>query len=169
MTITTRQLTLETEAASRLKERLREQFGDDTELLRDVIEGNFSFENLINACTEELAAIDGIITGISGAMVTLSNRKDRYERQMDTIRTAIEEAMTVSEQRKVVTPVATLSIRKGSASVRVTDEAEIPDQFWIEQDPRLNKRKLKDALEDGENIPGAELSNGPDSLAVKFT
>jgi hypothetical protein len=74
MTITTRQLQLETEAANRLKERLKADFGDDPELLRDVIEGNFNFDSLLSICTNELAAIEGIIGGIEAAAETLRER-----------------------------------------------------------------------------------------------
>ena len=43
------------------------------------------------------------------------------------------------------------------------------ETFDFAYQPSIDKKKIKDALEDGENIPGVELSNGPDSLAVKFT
>ncbi|MGE0857439.1 MAG: siphovirus Gp157 family protein [Hyphomicrobiaceae bacterium] len=45
--------------------------------------------------------------------------------------------------------------------------SRIPSEFWKPQPPRLDKKVVLDALKAGAVVPGAELSNGGETLSMR--
>ena len=54
------------------------------------------------------------------------------------------------------TPKVSVSFRHSQA-VEVTDEDKIPMKYLIEQPYKVDKKSIRAALKDGEEIPGATL------------
>jgi Siphovirus Gp157 len=77
--------------------------------------------------------------------------------------------MEVAELKKLATPAATLSLKANPPSCVVYDEDILPKQYLVFQAPKPDKNAIKAALKAGESVPGASLSNQPDSLSVRFT
>jgi Siphovirus Gp157 len=161
-------LKLATQAAERLKERIRQDYGDDSQLLADMIEGETDLGRMIERCAEELAAVEGMREGIQAAINRMQDRQERYELQAEKLRAAIRNAMEVAELKKLKTPAATLSIKANPPAVVIVDEELIPKSFVVVS-YRIDKLSIKNALKEGFDVPGASLSNQPDSLSVRFT
>jgi hypothetical protein len=53
--------------------------------------------------------------------------------------------------------------------VVITDEHAIPQAFWRPQPPKLDRKAIGEALKAGQAVPGAQLSNGGTTLAIKVT
>ena len=68
---------------------------------------------------------------------------------------------------KLTEPDFTVSLRISPPGVVITSEADIPEWFWIPQDPKLDKRAILDAIKAGTAVSGAQLSNSKISLAVR--
>ena len=69
---------------------------------------------------------------------------------------------------KLTLPLATLSRTASPLKVIITNEADLPSAFLIEKtELRPDKKALMDALKAGA-VPGAELSNGGEQLAVRW-
>jgi hypothetical protein len=164
-----RRLALETHAAARLKEQLVAAYGDDADLIKDMIEGETSLHEAIGHATLELAAVEGEKEGIEIAIAKLKSRLTRYCTRADGIRSAIHAAMETAELTSLKTPAATLSIRPSPPRVEITDAAQIPPVFLIQPPPSPDKTAIKAALKAGETVAGCALSNQPPSLAVRFT
>lgn len=69
-------------------------------------------------------------------------------------------------------PTATLTLSTRAPGLIVTDEADIPAKYWVEQPrpaPKLDKKALTADLreENAAPIPGATLDNGSFSLTVR--
>jgi hypothetical protein len=62
----------------------------------------------------------------------------------------------------------TASVRAGSASVIVTDERAIPDEYMRCPPPQPDKAAIAKALKAGEQIPGAVLRNAEPSLTIRI-
>lgn len=164
-----RRLTIETDAAQRLKAKLIEAYGDDAELIKDMIEGETSLHEAIGKATLELAAVEGEKDGIEIALAKLKDRLTRHCRKAEGIRDAIQTAMEVAEIPSLKTPCATLSMRASPPRVEITDPAALPPVFMVQPPPSPDKNAIKAALKAGEAIPGAALSNQPPALSVRFT
>lgn len=164
-----RRLQLETEAAQRLKERLIAEYGEDADLLRDMVEGQTSLHEAISMATLELAAVEGVKAGISIAIAKLKERLTRHCNRAQAIRDGIEAAMETAELTSLKTPAATLSLRPSPQSAEITDQAQLPAIYVNQPPPVPDKRAILAALKKGEAVPGATLSNQPASLTVRLT
>jgi hypothetical protein len=167
--MTDRKLYLETQAAERLREKLVATYGDDAELIKDMIEGETGLHEAISRAALELAAVEGEKEGINIAMAKLKERLTRYANRATAIREAIFSAMETAELRSLKTPAATLSIRASPPSAEITDPALLPPVYLKQPPPTPDKTAIRDALKAGEAIPGAPLSNQPDALSVRYS
>lgn len=59
-----------------------------------------------------------------------------------------------------------LSIQKNPPSLNVEDEKLIPEEYWIEQAPVLDKKAMLVALKAGEEIPGVSIKQ-TESLRIR--
>ena len=69
--------------------------------------------------------------------------------------------------RKLEQPDFTASARAGLPSLVIVADDVIPEPYWVQQPPKLDRQFLLAALKRGEIIPGAELGNPKPSLAVR--
>jgi translation initiation factor 2 alpha subunit (eIF-2alpha) len=163
-----RKLHLEIEAAQRLKEKLVATYGEDADLIRDMVEGETNLHEAIGIATLELAAVEGMKDGIEIAIAKLKERLTRHCDRAQGIRDAIQAAMEAAELTSLKTPAATLSMRPSPPSVEITDQAQLPVIFLKQPPPTIDKKAISAALKAGETIPGAVLSNQPPALSVKL-
>jgi hypothetical protein len=72
--------------------------------------------------------------------------------------------MTTANVHKVKLPIATLSIIAGRPGVVIDDVRALPQGFT-----RLEpvKSAIKQSIENGENVPGAHLEAGPDTVSIR--
>jgi len=155
-----------TQAADVLKEQLRKIAGDDLEVIADTLEGEIDLRGLICMAAEQNATDAALVNGIAEMVDKLRERKDRIEKRIGMRRAAILAAMTSGEIKSLETPAGTITRKAVPPSVLILDEAAIPADFWKPQDPKLDKKAVADALKAGRNVPGAQMSNGGETLQV---
>lgn len=110
---------------------------------------------------------DAKIEGLGDLMAKLKTRCDRFEQRSDAMRGLMMKVMMQAGVRKLELAAATLSIRNGVPKVIITDEARLPpDCIRVRTEP--NKTVIKDLLARGEHVPGAELSNSQETIAVRI-
>lgn len=155
-------------AVNALKESLRQlgEEGDET-LLLDSIEGETSLLEAIDKLLLAISSDQGLEAGALAAAEKLRTRADRFAKRAEAARALIEQALLVADLPKIERPAATLSLVARAPKVEVTEEAEIPAEFWKTGDPTLDKKSLLAALKEGRAVPGACLSNGPPSLTIR--
>jgi len=159
----------ETNAAQVLKENLRDLIGEDDVLLRDMIEGETGLLEAIDATVKQIGFDEALVKGLSDHINELRNRKQRILDRIQGMRSALLAAMSMAEIKKRETPAGTIARKAIPPSVQLTDEAAIPSEFWKPQDPKLDKAALEKALKEKREIPGAVLTNGGETIQVRFT
>lgn len=162
------ELTRAAEAAKALIINVREVLAGDDEAIEDAIEGETNFKEAAARAVARLAEIDALAEAIKTQKDNLSARARRLDVQSDTIRAALVLAMSTADLTKLELPQATLSRKPTPPSIVVTDESAVPSTWWTRPDPTLDKRALLAALKDGQTIPGAELSNGGETISIRF-
>lgn len=105
-----------------------------------------------------------IADGARAEAKRLNARGARFTKRANALADHVFEAMRNSGRSKIETATVTASIRKGSMRVEITDQAKLPDEY-IKSNPEPQKAKIKLAIKDGKEVPGAKLTRGPDSLA----
>ena len=151
-------------------EKIKAAIGEeacDPQLLLDMVEGETSLFECLAVLVEEIQEDEIILDGIKELMAGLSARKSRTEKTIETKRNLALMAMEKVGIPSVRLAAATLTVSATPAQAVITDESQIPARFWEAQDPKLNKTDLASALRAGEQVPGAELSNGGVKITVR--
>lgn len=157
-----------TSAADVLKAQLREIVGaEDAELFHDTIEGEIDLKGLICLAAEQNITDAATVEGITAIIDKLAGRRDRIKKRIEMRRVAILAAMTAGEIKTLETPAGTLSRKALPAKALILEEANIPATYWKPADPVLDKRAVLEDLKAGKTIPGAQLSNGGETLQVR--
>lgn len=162
-----RTLRIQGEAARSLLANIRDVIGDDEEMALVAVEGETGLIEAIAAGVDRISELNAHCEALEIQMKTLGERRSRFEDQALRIKTALHVAMGQAELRKLELPQATLSIRALPPKTEITDEALIPSKFWKSQDPKMDRKAVLDALKAKEHVPGATLSNGGETLAIK--
>lgn len=147
-------------AAQVLKSQLQDAFGEDVDqpLIRDMIEGETGLFEAIDAVLAQIGADMAGIDGIKAFEATLSARKDRLLRRVESLRTMLVTALDMIGERRFERPLATLTLKDVPPKLVVTDEAAIPSEFWKPQDPVLDRKGLGDALKASQRTLEAKLA-----------
>lgn len=157
----------EARAAASLRASLEQLAEGDEDLMLDMIEGETSLLECIDALLLRNAADRALVEGTDKVIADLQARKDRVKRRMEFDRALIEQAMMTAEISKIERPAATLSLANRAPSLRLENEADIPAEFWTAGAPKLDRKALTDALKSGRPVPGAALSNAAPTLTVR--
>lgn len=96
----------------------------------------------------------------------LKNRKDSIEASIKRMKAAIKESMELRGESKVDTQLFKFSIRKNPASVVIDDESRVAHDYMIPQPPKIDKKAIKAAIDEGFEFDWAHLEQGT-SLSIK--
>lgn len=165
-----KELDKQTLAARAVLDSIRSVDPEDEVLALDTVEGETSLFEVIDAILLRRAATVAMTEGTKAAVADLQARQKRFEDRANYDRTLIEQAMSIAELKTLQRPVATLSMADRKPSLVITTEADIPAKYWKAADPTLDRNALAAdlaSLGDGENIPGAVLSNGAPTLTIR--
>lgn len=140
---------------------------DDEDLRLDSIEAQTEANELFSSLLALMIDADMKAVGLSAYEKRFKERRQRLEHKVEKLRELVFKIMQFAEIHKVELPEATLSVRSGAQQVLITDESKLPDDLCkIERSPK--KAEIKEALKSGKEVPGAELSNGAPSLAIRM-
>jgi Siphovirus Gp157 len=138
---------------------------EDDILRADMIDGETDVVAFIRKLEGRRIEAKLRMEALAALIVQLTSRLDRYKKQENAMRSLMFRLLQAGQLRKLVLPEATLSIRPGPAHVVITNENELPDEFWrIHRAP--DKIKIAGAIAEARIVPGAELSNSADALYI---
>lgn len=139
----------------------------DDELLRaDMLDAETDLEKVVSRALDERREAETMANAIKEREAALAARRSRYEKKADAMKALIKSVMQSADLDKLTLPEATLTVQRPRTSVDVTNVEELPQGFFkIER--KADKTALKKALEAGEEIPGAELALGDETLAIR--
>lgn len=150
---------------NRLMETYPELAEDET-LRADMMEAETDLHTVIAKCLEQRQEAESMVGAIKERIVAMNERKARFQRKSDAMKDLMQSIMETADLPKVMLPEATLSILSGRVSVNVIDANELPQGYYaIERKP--DKKAIKAAMEKGDQIPGAELVMGEDTLTIR--
>lgn len=87
----------------------------------------------------------------------LAEKRKSTERKIESLKDYLFGAFMQTGTERIKYPQFTVSIRNNAESVNVKDITKIPQDYFVPQPPKLNKDGVKKAIQDGEEIEGAEL------------
>lgn len=138
---------------------------EDEGLREDMIEGSTDLYEYLQETENRRQHNETMAAALKLRIDMLAERRKRFEDSDDAMRRRMFKLLQAAQLRKVELLTATLSIRAGVPKVIVTDEDALPETFVrIKREP--DKTRIKVALQDGIEVPGATLSNAEESLAI---
>ena len=138
----------------------------DQKMIRDTMEGlDFEFEEKAEAYAKVVKTLEMDIAGLDEEIQRMTKRKATIKNNIDRLKRSLEGAMIATGKRKFKTALFGFGIQKNPPSLNVLDESKIPDEFWIEQQPKLDKKAALAYVKENK-VDWAELSQ-TESLRIR--
>jgi hypothetical protein len=142
------------------------ELADDETLRADVIEGETSAFRIVERALTERREAETLALAIKEREAALATRRARFERKSEAMKKLIVTVMRAGKMNTAVLPEATLWLSKPGTSVGIENLDELP-QGYFRMKREADKKAIKSALEQGEEIPGAFLVTGDIGLTVR--
>lgn len=130
----------------------------DPEVMKDTLD---SIEDTIESKAENIAKLvrnlESDVSAYKEEEDRLKTKRQATENKVKWLKTYLEDNMKLTGKTKFKSGMFNFSIQKNPASVNITDEKAIPEEFLIQQPPKVDKTSLKEILKRGIEVPGAEL------------
>lgn len=139
----------------------------DEETLADTVEGLTALPEIVEAIIRAALADEALASGLKSHIEAMQGRLQRLVERAAARRGIARDAMVEAGLRKVTAPDFTASIRAGSSSLIILDEALIPNGYWEPRAPKLNRQALLADLKRDGAIAGVALSQPEPTLAVR--
>ena len=135
---------------------MADQLDEDT-LVHTLDSINESIEQKAENTAKLIRSIEAESDAISVELKRLQDLKKTKDNKSARIKEYLQSELLKVSKRKVQTPYFNIRIQNNPPSVKVTDESLIGKKYFVEQEPKLDKRSLLQALKSGESVAGAEL------------
>lgn len=150
------------------RKRLLEQWPDiDDETLGDTLEGITDLPEMIGAVIRSSLADQAMVSGLKARLEQMRCRLGRLEARAVKKRQLALNALVEADIKKLTQPDFTVSVRAGTPGLMITSEADIPEDFWVPQPPRLDRQRVLAALKQGKVVSGTSLNNPQPTLSVR--
>lgn len=106
------------------------------------------------------------IDGLKAEEERLSARRKSCESKVKWLKDNLFNAMKAMEKMKIKTELFNFSISKNPPSVKFIEGKDIPSQYLIPQQPKVDTGVIKELLKSGEILDFAELTQG-ESLRIR--
>ena len=147
---------------------LAEDGTTDPEVLADTM------DSIMDAINDKAEGYARVIRQIKADIETNKKERDRFEARikayqsnLGTISQRLVEAMNETNQRKIKTPLFTISVAKngGKQPISIDQDNLQADVFKVKREPDTDK--IRKRLEAGEKVLGAELKPRGEHLLIK--
>lgn len=145
---------------------LTNQYQQLLELESEIDEQTFidtlqSIDEAIDDKAENLAKvikeIESTVSVITNEISRLQSKKQALNNRVSNLKTYLQGEMEKVNKTKVKGALFTVNIQNNPPSLKVENANKIPKSFYIEQEPTLDKKALKEAVKNGEVIEGVAL------------
>lgn len=116
-----------------------------------------------------LAIIEGDDGMLEGEIRRLQKIKKTNENLHNRLKEYVKVNMELIGKKKIETPLGTFTISKSPNSMEIVAPDAIPDEFKdiVPQHLEVNKTRIREALDEGYEVPGAKLITDRTHLRIK--
>lgn len=118
-----------------------------------------------DAYAKIIRTLEGQVDAIKKEEDRLSQKRRSLETNVKNMKLSLERAMIAMDNKKFKTTLFSFSIQKNPATLVIDKPDEIPEQFLIPQNPKVDNAKIKELLKTQE-LPYAHLSYS-ESLRIR--
>ncbi|WP_353457598.1 siphovirus Gp157 family protein [Staphylococcus coagulans] len=111
-------------------------------------------------------SVDGDIDVIDKEIKRLQGLKKQKQNLSERLKEILRYTLEQRNLQGYRTPTNHIYKRKNAPSVYVTNESLLDKSYFIQQEPKLNKKQIKEDIKAGIEVAGAELRDS-ESLVIK--
>jgi len=115
------------------------------------------FETKLENIGKVIQSLDADTQAIDYEIKRLQEKKKAIQSNKTNLKQYVEHEMNRIGKDKVKTALFSFGIQNNPPSLDIIDDRYIPSDFYEEQEPKLDKRSLLNALKNGEVIKGVEV------------
>jgi hypothetical protein len=145
---------------------LRAEFGDDDDLVADMLEAETDIHDVIGKLLVAEAEADAMEAANKSLAAVYTGRASMQSARKEAVRGALWRLMDATGLRKVQHALGTLSTRAVPPSLVVEDVHELPASLQTVK-VTANVAAIKAALAEGQDVPGARLTNGGETISIR--
>lgn len=141
------------------------ELAEDVDLRADMLEGSTNLHAIMERLLNEERNSDELVEAVKNRIEKLAARRAMLNMRKTSLRDVMMSIMQRADLRKLALPEATISITRRGAAVQIIDEALVPDMYCRFK-REVSKTAIKEALLAGDDVPGATLDNGGETLRI---
>lgn len=127
------------------------------EALADSLEAlGMDIEDKADGYAKVIAQLNADAAALKAEIDRLTARKRTIERNVDRMKESLKSAMILTGKTKFKTELFSFNVQKNPVAVVIDEQyiENIPEEYLIPQDPKVDKQKLKDDLKAGRDLEG---------------
>lgn len=140
---------------------------DDDIARLDTLEGATDIRDALIRLARALDDAKALGQGVHARIEELVAREGRFNARYELIRDLIFKILETANLKKVELPEATLSLRNNPPRLVGEADAETLPDALCKITRAVDRKKVREAIEAGQIVPGYQLSNAPPSLTVR--
>ena len=142
----------------------------DLEVFKDTLEGlDYEIEDKADGYAKVIRELTARAEGLKAEIERLTNRKKAIETNIDNMKRSLENAMIITGKTKFKTDLFSFGIQKNTPTVIIDEQyiENIPEEYLIEQDPKIDKAKIKEDIKAGKDLDGIAHLELSGSLRIR--
>lgn len=141
--------------------------GIEPEVLKDTMESiEASIDVKVDNTIGLIRSVEGDIETVDKEIKRLQTVKKQKQTFIHTLKTLLQDMLEYRQLQNYRTTTNYIYKHRNAPSVFITNEKLIDKSYFIEQAPKLDKKALKEDIQNGADVPGAELHES-ESLVIK--
>lgn len=142
------------------------ELAEDEPLRQDMLEGSTSLYEVLTRLVAIERDADSMARAVASRISDLQARKSRTEKRKEAMRALMLRLLRAADVKKANLVEATVSVSKGRDSVEIVDESQVPPRFLkVVKSP--DKGLIKEALDAGRKVKGAQIKTGEPTITVR--
>lgn len=131
---------------------------DDSQAIKDTLESvNEAIDDKAENTAKVIRELEGRRDAKKKEAQRLNQSATSLDKQITNLKNYLQDQLEITKRTKIQGNLFTVSVQNNPPSVHVENEKKVPLDYFVEQDPKLDKTLLKNALKNGNEIDGAEL------------
>ncbi|UNM90587.1 siphovirus Gp157 family protein [Vagococcus sp. CY52-2] len=130
----------------------------DEQTLKDTLDSiKEPLEEKVDNTARLIKAMENDVKAFKEEETRIKQRRQAIENNIKRIKERLQYDLENNELDKIEGKTFKVSVQNNPVSVKIVDEKMIPKGYFVEQEPKLNKKELLEDMKRGEEIFGAEL------------
>lgn len=144
--------------------------GADEDVINDTLEGlDYEIEDKAEGYAKVIRNIESDIAGLKAEIERMTDRKRVLENNIIRMKNNLQAAMELTGKTKFKTDLFSFNVQNNPAAVIMDEQylENIPEEYLIPQEPKIDKKKLAADLKAGVDLEGIAHLEQSRSLRIK--